>query len=135
MNLDDAHRLSLVQRNLEAAQIAIDSANELLRIVMEGGIGNQVRASEENIALPLRKEGSARKLPVKRQKKMPKELINEFLEHRSGDFVTADLFKWAKQKGYTFNKTSVQQQLYVMANQKKTLIALEKGKGHYQKAA
>jgi hypothetical protein len=35
MNLDKAQRLSLIQRNLEAAQVNMDSAVELLHVVME----------------------------------------------------------------------------------------------------
>jgi hypothetical protein len=127
-DLDTAQRLSLIQRHLEAAQLNIDSATELLRIVMENGIAAQVEREGPPLARP-------RKVAVKRQRKMPKELIDEYLATHKAEFLTADLLKWAKQRNYSFNKTSVQQQLYVMANQKKTLIALEKGSGRYQKAA
>lgn len=49
MDLDTANRINLIQRNLESAQVAIDSAVELLRVVMENGFRIPDQAPQQTI--------------------------------------------------------------------------------------
>jgi hypothetical protein len=127
-SLDTAQRLSLIQRHLEAAQLNIDSATELLGVILNG-----YGESEEHP--PGRKTWPAAKKKAPRKKVGPTALIEEYIAAHPGEFGFGDLAKWAKGKGYTFNKGSVQQGLYVMANRKKGIVQVEKGSGRYKRAA
>jgi hypothetical protein len=127
-DLDTAQRLSLIGRHLEAAQLNIDSATELLGIVLQGGLGREVPAFDQ-VPAPGRKPRASR------TKVGPTALLEEFIAAHPGEFKIDDVATWAKGKGYLINKASVVQRLYVMAKRKEGLVSVEKGSGRYKRAA
>jgi hypothetical protein len=136
MDLDIAHRLSLIQRNLEAAQVNIDSANELMRIVIEeltgpGSSAAAFRAETPAFVTPAKKE--KRSQPAKKKAANNREIIREFVKSNGGTFTTADVLDWAKKQGYAVKKDSLYPSVHGMAHEKKEIAP--DGQGGYKKVA
>lgn len=142
MDLDTAQRISLIQRNMEMAQTAIDSAAELLKVVLEGFMHTPdvpapvKRAPVKTVAKAAKKATKkATKKTATGLKQDNHFLLQEFAAHHSGEFKVDDVMKWVREHGYAVDDAKLRNAIYNSANSKKVIVAVGRGTGVYKRIA